>query len=47
MPKMEELKSQYLKDVDMMSSKPRFGFFSILPTATAGISTLETKQSSA
>lgn len=38
MSKIEDLKQEYLKDTDLMASKSRFGFFSILPNASAGIS---------
>jgi hypothetical protein len=39
MSKIEDLKQEYLKDTDLMASKSRFGFFSILPSAAAGINT--------
>lgn len=45
MSKIEDLKQTYIKDADMMASKPRFGYFSIPPTATAGDNAFEVKKS--
>jgi hypothetical protein len=32
---MEQLRKKYEKEVDIMEKKPRFGYFSILPSHTA------------
>ena len=45
MSKIEELKQTYLKDADLMASKPRFGYFSIPPNATAGLGCADQKKS--
>lgn len=37
MSNIEELRATYLKDADLMASKSRFGYFSIPPTASAGV----------
>lgn len=37
MPKIEDLRQEYLKDADIMASKSRFGYFSILPSAATAI----------
>lgn len=47
MQKIEEIKQSYLKDADLMSSKSRFGYFSVLPCATAGANMFEKKKSKA
>ena len=38
MSKKEELKATYLKDLESMAAKSRFGYFSILPNPQAGYS---------
>ena len=35
--KFDPLQTQYFQDADLMATKSRFGFFSILPSHTAGI----------
>ena len=35
MSRTEELRQQYSKDADMMASKSRFGYFTLLPSHTA------------
>lgn len=37
MSRIEELKQTYLKDADLMASKSRFGYFSILPNPHSGM----------
>lgn len=37
MEKQSKIKDQYAADVEAMASKSRFGYFSILPSHTAGI----------
>lgn len=44
MPKTEDIKAKYLQDADAMGSKSRFGFFSIPPCATAGVTAFEQKK---
>lgn len=41
MSKKEELKATYLKDLESMAAKSRFGYFSILPNPQAGCSSPE------
>lgn len=36
MSKKEELKATYMKDVELASSKSKFGFFTIPPPVSAG-----------
>ncbi len=43
MTKIEELSQTYMKDVELASSKQKFGFFSIPPSAFAGNTTFEQK----
>lgn len=43
MPKIEEIRENYLKDADTLGSKSRFGYFSIPPCATAGATSFQTK----
>jgi hypothetical protein len=38
------LKKKYLDDAETMGSKSRFGYFSILPSATAGENAFEQKK---
>lgn len=45
MSKIEDIKTQYLKDSDMISSKQRFGFFSIPPNANTCNTEFEQKKS--
>ena len=40
MTKVEKVKEQYVTDVEAMSSKSRFGYFSLLPSHTAAITDL-------
>ncbi len=35
MTKVEKIKEKYVADVELMSSKSRFGYFSLLPSHTA------------
>jgi hypothetical protein len=37
MSKAQELKAKYVADADMMASKSRFGFFTLPPSHTAGV----------
>jgi hypothetical protein len=45
MTSLEKSKEQYLIDVDSMAKKSRYGFFSILPSYTAGITAFGQKSS--
>ena len=36
MSKIEKLKEKYVADADVMASKSRFGYFTVLPSHTAG-----------
>lgn len=36
MPHIQELKNEYLKDVELSASKSKFGFFNIPPPLSAG-----------
>jgi hypothetical protein len=45
MTKIEELAQTYMKDVELASSKQKFGFFSIPPSAFAGNTSFEQKNS--
>lgn len=45
MSKKEELKQTYMKDVELASSKQKFGYFSMPPSAFAGSTTFEQKKS--
>jgi hypothetical protein len=45
MSKIEELKTTYMKDVELASSKPKFGFFNMPPSVSAGDSTFPQKTS--
>lgn len=47
MTKIEELAQTYMKDVELASSKQKFGFFSIPPSAFAGNTTFEQKKGTA
>ena len=44
MTKIEELAQTYMEDVELASSKQKFGFFSIPPSAFAGNTTFEQKK---
>ena len=37
MSKIDKLKEKYIEDTEMMASKSRFGYFSLLPSHTAAI----------
>jgi hypothetical protein len=37
MSKVDKLKETYIADAEMMASKSRFGYFSLLPSHTAAI----------
>lgn len=34
---VDKLKQQYVKDAELMASKSRFGYFSLLPSHTAAV----------
>eukprot|EP00919_Chromeraceae_sp_WS-2016_P071602 GHVR01169539.1.p1 GENE.GHVR01169539.1~~GHVR01169539.1.p1 ORF type:complete len:102 (-),score=6.69 GHVR01169539.1:45-350(-) len=44
MSKAEELKQTYMKDIETMASKSRFGYFSIPPSHAAGDTCFEQKK---
>ena len=37
MSSIDKLKQQYVKDAELMASKSRFGYFSLLPSHTAAV----------
>lgn len=44
MTENQQIKIQYVKDADLMATKSRFGFFSILPSHTAAITDYSQKK---
>ena len=43
MSKIEELTQSYMKDIELASSKQKFGFFNIPPSAFSGSATFQQK----